>query len=162
MLHFLFSSARNVAIITYQLIAAAGLNSFHSNVFWLQDRWEKVLQTSYGTGITFWKVVSVGVTFVLILSALFVFVNARRRTSKIKLWWLYLPKLWPQASKMSGKYRKNQLLYLVSSSASVLFVTSIFDIWVLPKSISLGETWNCLPIFDAEPHKSKNVWKKTH
>ncbi|KAL6204846.1 hypothetical protein ACLB2K_022113 [Fragaria x ananassa] len=50
-----------------------------------QDRWERMLQSSYGTGIMFWKVVSVCVTLVLILSVFFVFVNAQRRTLKIKL-----------------------------------------------------------------------------
>lgn len=49
------------------------------------DRWERMLHSSYGTGITLWKLVSLGMTLVLLLSAFFVFVNARRRTSKIKI-----------------------------------------------------------------------------
>ncbi|CAB4313061.1 unnamed protein product [Prunus armeniaca] len=54
----------------------------HKRNFGITEIWRRMLKSSYGTGI---KVLSLGATLVLLLLAFHVFVNAKRRTSKVKV-----------------------------------------------------------------------------
>ncbi|KAM1149085.1 hypothetical protein ACFX2I_029623 [Malus domestica] len=54
----------------------------HKHTFGITGVWEGMQNSTYGTGI---KVLSLGATLVLLLLAFYVFVNAQRRTSKVKI-----------------------------------------------------------------------------